>query len=44
MDNTNKYLLNFTGSYLNSAFVNVDFLENLDDFEIRDDVFKITYS
>ncbi|XP_045700180.1 amine sulfotransferase-like isoform X2 [Phyllostomus hastatus] len=45
MDNTDKYLLNYKGYNFVSAVVNdSDFLENIEDFEIRDDdVFIITY-
>ncbi|XP_059556112.1 amine sulfotransferase-like [Myotis daubentonii] len=44
MDNKDTYLLNFKGYNFESSFVDADFLENLDDFEIRDDdVFIITY-
>ncbi|XP_077018841.1 amine sulfotransferase-like isoform X2 [Tamandua tetradactyla] len=38
------YLLRFKGCYFERSVVDIDLLENLDDFEIRDDdVFIITY-
>lgn len=44
MENTRTYLLNFKGYNFYYDQADVDFLENLDDFEIRDDdVFIITY-
>lgn len=44
MDNSDTYLLNFKGYNFERSTVDIDFLENLDDFEIRDDdVFIITY-
>lgn len=45
MDNTDKYLLNYKGYNFASSVVNdIDFLENIENFEIRDDdVFLITY-
>ncbi|XP_014384197.1 PREDICTED: amine sulfotransferase [Myotis brandtii] len=44
MDNKDTYLLNFKDYNFESPLVDIDFLENLDDFEIRDDdVFIITY-
>lgn len=44
MDNTDTYLFNFKGYNFEYPFVDVDFLENLEDFEIRDDdIFLISY-
>uniref|UniRef100_A0A8D1U2L1 Sulfotransferase n=1 Tax=Sus scrofa TaxID=9823 RepID=A0A8D1U2L1_PIG len=44
MDNTGTYLLNFKGCNCLCSFANVDYLEHLHDFEIRDDnVFIIAY-
>ncbi|XP_045429292.1 amine sulfotransferase-like isoform X1 [Pipistrellus kuhlii] len=44
MDNKHTYLLNYKGYNFESTSIDPDFLENLDDFEIRDDdVFIITY-
>uniref|UniRef100_A0A287A8A5 Sulfotransferase n=1 Tax=Sus scrofa TaxID=9823 RepID=A0A287A8A5_PIG len=44
MDHTNQYLLNFKGYYFQRFLAETDILENLADFEIRDDdVFIITY-
>ncbi|KAM5283266.1 amine sulfotransferase-like [Hipposideros larvatus] len=44
MDNTDTYLLNFKGYNFDLPIVDVDFLENIEDFEIRDDdIFIITY-
>ncbi|XP_036270935.1 amine sulfotransferase-like isoform X2 [Pipistrellus kuhlii] len=44
MDNKDTYLLNYKGYNFVSSLIDPDFLENLDDFEIRDDdVFIITY-
>lgn len=44
MEDTNKFLTKFKGCYFANTQLNLEFLENLDDFEIRDDdVFIITY-
>ncbi|KAF5919979.1 hypothetical protein HPG69_014345 [Diceros bicornis minor] len=44
MEDTGRHLLKFKGYYFKRVGLDVDFLENLDDFEIRDDdVFIITY-
>ncbi|XP_014636768.1 PREDICTED: LOW QUALITY PROTEIN: amine sulfotransferase-like [Ceratotherium simum simum] len=45
MEDTGRRLLKFKGYYFKRVGLDVDFLENLDDFEIRDDddVFIITY-
>ncbi|EPY74567.1 hypothetical protein CB1_001970005 [Camelus ferus] len=44
MDNTDVKLLKYKGYYFEGSSADVDFLEHLDDFEIRDDdVFIITY-
>lgn len=44
MDNTDIRMLNFKGYNFEFSLADLDFLENLDDFEIRDDdVFVITY-
>ncbi|XP_055981300.1 amine sulfotransferase-like [Sorex fumeus] len=41
---SNEYLLNFKGFNFERSMVDIDLLENLEDFEIRDDdVFIITY-
>lgn len=44
MGDEDKYLLKFKGYNFVHSLVDIDFLENLDNFEIRDDdVFIITY-
>lgn len=44
MEDTDTFLFNFKGYYFEKANVNVGLVEDLDDFEIRDDdVFIITY-
>lgn len=44
MDDTDAYLLNVKCYYFSRASLNVDFLEKMNDFEIRDDdVFIVTY-
>lgn len=44
MEDTNKFLTKFKGCYFANTQLNLEFLENLVDFEIRDDdVFIITY-
>ncbi|XP_054425838.1 amine sulfotransferase-like [Pteronotus mesoamericanus] len=45
MENINKYLLNYKGyNFLSTAINDIDFIENMEDFEIQDDdVFIITY-
>ena len=44
MEDTEKFLFTFKGFNFTCYGIDVDFLENLDDFEIRDDdVFIITY-
>ncbi|XP_037376186.1 amine sulfotransferase-like [Talpa occidentalis] len=44
MDDMDTFLLKFKGFYFGRETLDVDFLENLDDFEVRDDdVFIITY-
>ncbi|KAH0500308.1 Amine sulfotransferase [Microtus ochrogaster] len=45
MDNTNEYLLSYKGyNFVKKKLVNIEQLEKLEDFEIRDDdVFIVTY-
>ncbi|XP_046957349.1 amine sulfotransferase-like [Lynx rufus] len=44
MEHTNNFLIKFKGCYFANTQLNLEILENLDDFEIRDDdVFIITY-
>ncbi|XP_007521098.1 amine sulfotransferase-like [Erinaceus europaeus] len=44
MGDTNPYLLNFKGYNFERSLVDVNLLENLDDFEVRDDdIFIVTY-
>ncbi|XP_041509528.1 amine sulfotransferase-like [Microtus oregoni] len=44
MDNTNEYLLSYKGYNFLKKLVNIEQLEKLEDFEIRDDdVFIVTY-
>ncbi|XP_037376859.1 amine sulfotransferase-like [Talpa occidentalis] len=44
MDSTDKYLFKFKGFYFSTSYLDHELLENLDDFEVRDDdVFIVTY-
>ncbi|KAM4866095.1 amine sulfotransferase-like [Thomomys bottae] len=44
MENINEYLLNYRGYNFERSIVDIEFLENMEDFEIRDeDIFVITY-
>ncbi|GAB1295095.1 Sulfotransferase [Apodemus speciosus] len=44
MDNKNEYLLNFKGYNFEKSLVKMQIVENIEDFEIRDDdIFIVTY-